>query len=55
MARNRAKRRMRAALATLRLRDGVDYVVIASDEVNRAEFDRLVRWIEEATVAGGEE
>ncbi len=31
-----------------------DYVVIASPEVNEAEFGQLVAWLERATVAEGD-
>jgi hypothetical protein len=39
---------MREAISRVRLEDGADYVVIASEEVNRVEFRRLVDWIESA-------
>ncbi len=55
VARNRAKRRLREAAARVRLQDGVDYVVIASREVNQVEFERLVGWIDQASSAGSEE
>ncbi|MCP5110158.1 MAG: ribonuclease P protein component [bacterium] len=55
VARNRAKRRMREALARVRLRDGVDYIVIASEQVNGAGFGELVDWIDQAVSAGNEE
>ena len=35
-------------MARVRLQDGVDYVVIASEEVNQVSFDRLVGWVGEA-------
>lgn len=43
--RNRAKRRIRAALAEVPLRDGTTYVVIASRGVIRAGFGDLVEWL----------
>ena len=49
VARNRAKRRIREAAARLRLQDGVDYIVIASEEVNDAPFEQLLGWLAEAT------
>ena len=48
VSRNRAKRRLREAVARVRLQDGVDHVVIASQEVNQVTFQRLVDWIAEA-------
>ena len=50
--RNRAKRRLRAAVAQTELREGVDYVVIASADVVAAPFRRLVAWLEEAIREG---
>ncbi len=55
VARNKAKRRIREAVARVGLRDGVDYVVIASQEVNHVEFERLVLWIDQASCTGSEE
>lgn len=49
--RNRAKRRLREAVARVRLDDGVSYVVIASPEVLAAPFDRLVASVQAATAA----
>ncbi len=54
VARNRAKRRIREALTRVPLQGEADYVVIASPEVNEVEFDRLVAWLERATVAEGD-
>jgi len=45
--RNRARRRIRAALDCLPLRKG-SYIVIASKEVLEAPFEVLVRWLEAA-------
>lgn len=45
VARNRAKRRLREALGKVPLEDGMDYVVIASPQVNEAAFERLVEWL----------
>ncbi len=52
VVRNRAKRRLREAVARTELRDGVDYVVIASADAVEAPFQRLVAWLEEATGEG---
>lgn len=43
--RNRAKRRLREALAGVHLRDGHDYVVIASASVLTAPFEEVVKWL----------
>lgn len=43
--RNQAKRRLREALADVSLRDGHDYVIIASREVLGAPFERLEEWL----------
>jgi ribonuclease P protein component len=50
--RNRAKRRLREALRQVPIRDGRDYVVIASAAVVRAPFEALVAWALSATVEG---
>lgn len=47
VARNRIKRRMRAALASARLRSGMDYVVLVSEETMRADFETIQRWLDE--------
>ena len=49
--RNRAKRRLREAVARVPLDDGVSYVVIASREVLAAPFERLVASVRAATAA----
>ncbi|GMQ85483.1 MAG: hypothetical protein BMS9Abin07_1049 [Acidimicrobiia bacterium] len=54
VCRNRAKRRLREALAVVGLRPSTAYVVIASPEVVAMPFDRLVSRLGEA-VAGTEE
>jgi ribonuclease P protein component len=46
--RNRAKRRLREALAAVRLRDGHDYVVIASPAVLTAPFEEVELWLRKA-------
>jgi len=46
--RNRAKRRLRAALAGVPLREGHDYVVIASSEVLTAPFGEIEDWLRRA-------
>lgn len=43
--RNRAKRRLREALAVAPLRPGRDYVVVAGREVLEAPFQELVAWV----------
>lgn len=45
--RNRAKRRLRHAVAASRWPAGRDYVVIASPDVLEAPFSRLVGWLDE--------
>lgn len=47
--RNRAKRRLRAAMARVRLRDGSTYVVIARRGAVDAPFPSLVEWLTTAT------
>ena len=46
--RNRAKRRLRAAIAQAPVRGGHDYVVIATREVVGIPFDDLLSWVREA-------
>lgn len=46
--RNRAKRRLREALRGVPLRDGCDYVVVASGAVTEAPFEVLVGWVRAA-------
>ena len=50
--RNRAKRRLRAALGRIRLTDGMTYIVIARNGAADAPFDRLVSWLQSAVDAG---
>ena len=45
VARNRAKRRLRAALAGVALAEGTAYVVVAGPDVNEVAFTRLEDWI----------
>jgi ribonuclease P protein component len=45
--RNRARRRIRAALERLPLSEG-SYIVVTSREVLKAPFEELVRWLEAA-------
>lgn len=47
--RNRAKRRLRAALDRVVLPEAMRFVIIASSEVVDIDFDRLVRWVSAAT------
>ena len=46
--RNRAKRRLREAVARVPLRHGRDYVLIASPAVNEARFEGLIDWVRAA-------
>lgn len=48
VARNRAKRRLRAALREVPLETGTTYVVVADAPVVDVEFERLVDWLREA-------
>ena len=48
VVRNRAKRRLRAALWEIGLKDGMDYVVIGSAAVARVPFATLREWLREA-------
>lgn len=48
VARNRAKRRMRAALARIEPNPRVDAVYSATTSVLSAPFGELVRWMDEA-------
>lgn len=50
--RNRAKRRLREALAQITLNDGADYIVIASPEVVTAPFRQLAEWVRTASGVG---
>ena len=46
--RNRAKRRLRHALASIENPPGVDLIVIASSAVLTVPFAELVRWLSQA-------
>jgi len=46
--RNRAKRRLREALALAPIRVGRDYVVIATSVVTEVPFEELVDWLTRA-------
>jgi ribonuclease P protein component len=48
VVRNRAKRRLREALARVPLRVGRDYVVIATSVVAEVPFEDLVGWLTRA-------
>lgn len=48
VVRNRAKRRLRAALREVTLAEATDYVVIATPVVATAPFQELCRWVREA-------
>jgi ribonuclease P protein component len=54
VARNRAKRRLREATASVRLCDDMAYVVIAQRGVNDAPFDELVEWLGDAASRGAQ-
>jgi len=43
--RNRIKRRLRTAAGSVELKPGIDYVIIATDQVTDAPYDRLKAWI----------
>ena len=45
VARNRAKRRLRAAACLVMPAPGTDYVIVATVQVNEAPFDSLVGWV----------
>jgi ribonuclease P protein component len=45
VVRNRAKRRLREALAKAELRDGTTYVVVALPEVASATFEEILSWV----------
>jgi ribonuclease P protein component len=56
--RNRAKRRLRAAMDRVRATDGMAYIVIAGPAVVDVDFGRLVQWLRaavEATPPGDKE
>ena len=48
VARNRAKRRLRHALDTTPLEQGMDYVIIAERQVVNARFSDLCGWLRHA-------
>ena len=48
MTRNRIKRRLRAAADRAGLQPGIDYVIIATNEVADAPYDQLIGWITRA-------
>ena len=54
VARNRVRRRLRAAFRAARPRRGIDVVIRAGDEATRVRFQQLVRDVE-GIVAGAEE
>lgn len=49
VARNRVKRRLRAALDAVELAEATDYVVIGSGAVATVPFPVLVGWVRSAT------
>lgn len=48
VARNRVKRRLRHAVRGKGLRPGVDYVIIANAQVERADFATIESWLQKA-------
>jgi len=50
--RNRAKRRLREAMARVPLEQDAMYVVIAGAGVTDVEFDQLVGWLRDGVLAG---
>lgn len=46
--RNRIKRRLRAAVEDTELKPGMDYVIIATDQVATAPYDQLTGWLSRA-------
>lgn len=48
VVRNRAKRRLRAALGQVTLAEATDYVVVATPAVTTAPFEELCGWIRDA-------
>ncbi len=53
--RNRAKRRLRAAMAQVALNDDTVYLVIAGEAVTGADYRRLVGWLDAAVVSAREQ
>ena len=53
VARNRAKRRMRAAASLCELKANTVYVLVAERGVLTAEFPRLVEWISAGIAENG--
>lgn len=53
--RNRAKRRLRAAMAEVALNDDTVYLVIAGAAVAGADYRRLVGWLDAAVASGNEQ
>ena len=53
VVRNRVKRRLRAALREIGLKDGMDYVVIGSTAVAGVPFSRLRVWLRDAVALCG--
>ena len=55
VTRNRAKRRMRAALDRLEIVEGHDYAVVASPQVCEAPFEMVLGWVRDAMAAATDE
>jgi ribonuclease P protein component len=48
VARNRIKRRLRAAAESVELQPGIDYVIIATSEVAEAPSEQVIGWLRRA-------
>lgn len=48
MTRNRIKRRLRHAIADLKLQPGMDYVIIANGQTAHVDYTRLQGWLQRA-------
>jgi len=48
VTRNRIKRRLRSAADRAGLQPGIDYVIIATNQVAAAQYDQLTGWLTRA-------
>lgn len=48
VTRNRIKRRLRSAAASVELQPGIDYVIIATDQVAQVPYRQIVNWLARA-------
>lgn len=48
VTRNRIKRRLRSAAASVQLQPGIDYVIIATDQVAEAPYQEIEDWLQRA-------